>query len=130
MGFNYCRTGGAQLEAPSRGWIYGLEEYQGRLESTLSNYNTCRKYGAPVVILPHDLWGTDHANDTTVWPGDNGDFSDYDAFLAQLLGDFEANNALDGLIFDIWNEPDISLFWPRSQQQWIDLYIHTHQFIR
>ena len=26
--FNYCRAGGAQLPAPSRGWIWGLEEYK------------------------------------------------------------------------------------------------------
>lgn len=25
--FNYCRAGGAQLPAPSRGWIFGVEEF-------------------------------------------------------------------------------------------------------
>jgi hypothetical protein len=29
IGFNYARAGGAQLEAPSRGWIWGLDEYKG-----------------------------------------------------------------------------------------------------
>ena len=29
VGFNYARAGGAQLEASSRGWIWGLDEYQG-----------------------------------------------------------------------------------------------------
>jgi hypothetical protein len=29
IGFNYARAGGAQLEAPSRGWIWGLHEYHG-----------------------------------------------------------------------------------------------------
>lgn len=28
MGFNYCRGGGAQVPAPGRGWIWGLEEYK------------------------------------------------------------------------------------------------------
>jgi hypothetical protein len=46
------------------------------------------------------------------------------------MGDLEANNALEGLVWDIWNEPDISIFWRRSQQQWIDLYIRTHKLLR
>ncbi|AEO67095.1 glycoside hydrolase family 39 protein [Thermothielavioides terrestris NRRL 8126] len=37
---------------------------------------------------------------------------------------------LGGLVYDIWNEPDISIFWQRSQQQWLDLYVRTHKRIR
>lgn len=130
IGFRYGRAGGAQLEAPARGWIWGMTEYKGRLESTLSNYRTCRKYGADFILLPHDVWGTDHANSSTVWPGDGGDWSDYDLFVRTLMKDLKANNALKGLVWDIWNEPDISIFWERSQQQWIDLYIRTHKLLR
>lgn len=130
MGFNYGRTGGAQLTAPARGWIWGHEEYLGRLNSALSNYQTCRKYGAEVVMLPHDIWGTDSTNDTTVWPGDNGDWTDWDNFVQTLMADLADNDALEGLVWDIWNEPDIDIFWKRSQQQWIDLYIRTHKILR
>lgn len=28
MGFNYLRAGGAQLSAPARGWVWGMEEYK------------------------------------------------------------------------------------------------------
>jgi hypothetical protein len=42
-GLNYFRAGGAQLEAPNRGWIWN--EYNGRFQSTLNNYKTARKYG-------------------------------------------------------------------------------------
>ena len=130
IGFRYGRAGGAQLNAPARGWIWGLQEYKGRLESTLSNYRTCRKYGADFILLPHDIWGTDHVNSSTVWPGDNGDWSDYDYFVRTLMTDLKINDALEGLVWDIWNEPDISIFWVRDQQQWIDLYIRTHKIIR
>ena len=128
IGFNYARAGGAQLGAPARGWIWN--EYEGRLESTLSNYRTSRKYGAEFTILPHDLWGTDHANSSTVWPGDNGDWTDYDKFIQTILADLQRNNALEGMVFDIWNEPEGSFFWQRSQQQWLDLYVRTHKAIR
>ncbi|OQD79966.1 hypothetical protein PENANT_c041G00927 [Penicillium antarcticum] len=130
IGFNYGRAGGAQLDAPARGWIWGIDEYRARLESTLSNYQTCRKYGAPFILLPHDVWGTDHTNSSTAWPGDNGDWSDWDKFVKTLMDDLEANNALEGLVWDIWNEPDYSAFWTRSKQQWIDLYIRTHKLLR
>jgi len=120
MGFNYGKAGGAQLNAPSRGWIWN--ELDGRFQSTLSNYNTCRKYGAAFIILPHDVWGTDHANSSTIWPGDDGDFTNYDEFIQSLMSNLKANNTLDGLVWDIWNEPDSSGFWPRFQQQLLDLY--------
>jgi hypothetical protein len=107
-----------------------LQEYQGRLKSTLSNYWTARKYGASVILLPHDIWGTDNANSSTHWPGDNGDWKDWDAFTRRLMADMKSNGALKGLVWDIWNEPDIGVFWTRSRQQWIDLYIRTHKIIR
>jgi hypothetical protein len=130
IGFNYARTGGAQLGAPSRGWIHGTAEYQGRLQSSLSNYRTARKYGAKVLLLPHDVWGTDSSNSTTSWPGDGGDWSDYDRFVRQLMVDMKRNNALEGLIWEIWNEPDITVFWKRSMEQWVQLYTRTHKIIR
>ncbi|KAB8542082.1 hypothetical protein FH972_025545 [Carpinus fangiana] len=127
VGFNYARAGGAQLPAPSRGWIWGLNEYQGRFESTFSNYETTRKYGGTFILLPHDLWGTDSTNSSTVWPGDNGDFSDYDAFLDKVIDDIKINNMIEGLVWDIWNEPDLSVFWQRDSSQWISLYVRTHE---
>jgi hypothetical protein len=128
--FGYGRAGGAQLPAPARGWIWGMTEYRNRLASALSNYHTCRKYGAHFILLPHDVWGTDHANSSTVWPGDNGDWSDYDLYIRTLMNDLRNAGALDALVWDIWNEPDISIFWPRPLQQWVDLYIRTHKLIR
>lgn len=56
VGFNYARVGGAQLSCG--GWIYGLDAYKCRLQSTYNNYLTSRKYGAKVILLPHDIWGT------------------------------------------------------------------------
>ncbi|KAH8882101.1 glycoside hydrolase family 39 protein [Thozetella sp. PMI_491] len=128
--FNYGRAGGAQLPAPNRGWIWGLNEYKGRFASTKANYQTTRAYGGNFIILPHDIWGTDNSNASTVWPGTNGDWTDYDKFLTQLKNDLVANNMLAGLVWDIWNEPDLTVFWKGTQQQWISLYIRTHQNLR
>lgn len=130
IGFRYGRAGGAQEGAPNRGWIWGFSNYQGRFNSALINYKTCREYGADFIILPHDIWGTDQANSTTVWPGDNGDWTDYENFIHQLMSDLKANDALEGLVWDIWNEPEGKGFWARSMQQWIELYVLTHKLIR
>lgn len=130
IGFNYGRAGGAQLDAPCRGWIYGLNEYKCRFQSTLQNYQTTRKYGGNFIILPHDIWGTDHANSSTVWPGDNGNFANYDQFLNQLISDIKANGMQNALVWDIWNEADGYFWGGRPQQQWINLYVRTHKRIR
>ncbi|SCO50369.1 uncharacterized protein FFMR_10274 [Fusarium fujikuroi] len=102
MGFNYARAGGAQMN--EGGWVQGLQAYAARFNSTKQNYLTSRKFGARFQLLPHDIWGTDHATSSTAWPGDNGDWTDYDKFLNQLLGDLQSNNMLDGLDIDIWND--------------------------
>ncbi|KAF4951709.1 hypothetical protein FSARC_12832 [Fusarium sarcochroum] len=127
IGFNYARAGGAQIN--QGGWIWGKAAYDARFKSTKENYVKARKFGAKFQILPHDIWGTDHANSTTAWPGDNGDWSDYDKFLNQLLGDLQSNNMLDGLDFDIWNEADGS-FWARSEDQYLQMWKRTYQRIR
>ncbi|CAK1358865.1 hypothetical protein CB0940_02190 [Cercospora beticola] len=128
IGFNYARVGGAQLD--QGGWIMGKTAYEARLNSTYNNYLTSREYGAKVIILPHDIWGTDHANSSTHWPGDNGDWTDYDNFLNTLISDLKRLNMLDSLVYDIWNEPDGSGFWARSEAQYLDMYVRTHKRLR
>ncbi|KAI5291060.1 hypothetical protein KEM54_006494 [Ascosphaera aggregata] len=127
-GINYYRAGGAQMDAPNRGWIWN--EYRGRFDSAKSNYLTARKHGGTFALLPHDVWGTDRLNETTVWPGDDGDWSDYDAFLDQLLSDLKKENMLENLQFDIWNEPDLTIFWNRTYDRWVSLWDRTYKRIR
>lgn len=131
MGFISTRSGGAQLGAPSRGWIWGFDEYRGRINSTLLNYYTAIHNGGDFIILPHDIWGTDHANASTVWPGDNGDWTNYDQFVQSLMADLVKYNATYNMNWDIWNEPDLpGVFWNRTQQQWIELYTRTTKMLR
>lgn len=108
IGFRYGRAGGAQMT--EGGWVDGLQAYNARFSSTLQNYRKCRQFGARFQILPHDLWGTDHSNSSAYWPGDNGDWSPYDEFLKQLMGDIVQNDMLEGLDWDLWNECVFLLF--------------------
>jgi hypothetical protein len=130
FGFRAARAGGAQLPAPDLGWgVDGYGSYIGRLNSTLSNYRTTRKYGGDFILLPHDLWGAD-GSDGGVFPGDNGDWSDMEKFYDQLIRDLKEKDMLEGLVIDIWNEPDYGPFWQRSIEQYLEYYVRAHNIIR
>ncbi|VUC22509.1 unnamed protein product [Clonostachys rosea] len=120
-GLHWFRAGGAQMGAPNRGWSWS--EMEQRWESTLSNYRTARKYGGKFQLLLHDLWGTDFTDESRTWPGDNGDWSDYDQFLNVIVQRIIDNDMIPGMHIDIWNEPEWG-FWKRPQAQWLDLFGH------
>ncbi|KAF4886544.1 hypothetical protein CGCF415_v015098 [Colletotrichum fructicola] len=128
--FNACRAGGAQT--PYAGWAGGgYDGYIGRFNSTLSNYRTTRKYGGGFILLPHDLWGSDGSlGGDGLYPGDDGDWSEMEAFLAQVVKDLKENDMLEGLVFDIWNEPELEIFWARSWDQYLEYYVRAHRIIR
>ncbi|EAW08790.1 glycoside hydrolase family 39 protein [Aspergillus clavatus NRRL 1] len=130
IGFNYERAGGAQVPSPGRGWIWGVTEYQNRFASALSNYRTARQHGATFIFLIHDLWGADGGqNASAPYPGDNGDWTSWDTYLTHLFEDIQKNDMTDGLVIDIWNEPDLSIFWKRTQEQYLQMWGRTfHRF--
>ncbi|KAF4341455.1 hypothetical protein FBEOM_4616 [Fusarium beomiforme] len=128
--FNANRGGGAQI--PSLGWSRGgYEGYLGRLNSTLSNYLTTRKYNAEFILLPHDLWGADGGQGSdSPYPGDNGNWTEMELFWNQLISDLKAYDMLEGLVIDVWNEPDIDIFWARPWPQFLEYYNRATKLIR
>ncbi|CAI6241493.1 unnamed protein product [Periconia digitata] len=127
--FGATRAGGAQISAP--GWASGGYEggYQKRFESALSNYRSARKYGGAFILLPHDLWGA-QGGGAPQFPGDDGNWSEMEKFWNQVIADVKDNDMLDGLVIDIWNEPDGSGFWARSWAQYVEYYVRTTKLIR
>lgn len=131
MGFNYARAGGAQVPSPGRGWIWGLSEYKNRFASALSNYQSTIEHGGKFIFLIHDLWGADGTqNSSAPYPGDNGDWTSWDNYLNQWISDMNANSATSNLVIDIWNEPDLSVFWNREQTQYLQMWGRTYARIR
>ncbi|KAI0151022.1 glycoside hydrolase superfamily [Pestalotiopsis sp. NC0098] len=130
IGFRTGRAGGAQIAAP--GWMYGGKAaYDGRFASALSNYQTARKYGADFILLPHDLWGAQGgATASDLFPGDNGNWTEMELFFDQLISDMNANDMLDGVVIDIWNEPDGSGFWAKSWDQYLEYYGRAHNIFK
>ncbi|KAL7916818.1 glycoside hydrolase family 39 protein [Trichoderma velutinum] len=130
INFNANRAGGAQL--PVGGWATGgFSGYTARFQSALSNYRTTRKYGGEFILLPHDMWGADGGSGSAApFPGDNGNWTEMEAFWTQVMSDLVKNDMLDGLIIDLWNEPDGSGFWPRTWDQFLEYWNRATVLVR
>lgn len=122
--FRYMRAGGAQLDSPG-GWVSG--KYDRRWNATRAQLLRTRALGGEFILLVHDLWGAD-GYPISRFPGDNGDWTDYDNFLTRLIGDVRATGA--PVQWDLWNEPNITLFWNRPQSQYFELWRRTYQRVR
>jgi hypothetical protein len=110
------RGGGAGIQPG--GWANG----------GLSAYQRAVSVGGKYQILVHDLWGDDARTPLTQFPGDNGDWTAYQQFLTQLISDINANHMV--VQWDLWNEPDGSGFWPRTQDQYLQMWKVGYQQIR
>jgi hypothetical protein len=121
--YQAMRAGGAQL--PGGGWVGG--GYDRRWNATRAQLMRTQALGGKFVLLAHDLWGADGAA-ISRFPGDNGDWTDYDNFLSRLFADVRATGV--PVEWDIWNEPNITLFWNRPQSQYFELWRRTYQRIR
>ncbi|KAJ7912104.1 glycoside hydrolase family 39 protein [Mycena leptocephala] len=122
IGFNYLSAGGAQFS--SSGWIFG--GYTARFQDVLSNFQTARQFNAQFILKMSDLWGTDGTQGSNgVYPGANGDFTEYDAYLTQLVKDLKANGMTTNIKLLIWNEPDLTLFWNAPQAQYFATWSHA-----
>jgi hypothetical protein len=123
--WHFERAGGAQLN--SGGYATSLADYQTRWASTLAQYKRTTALGGTFVILPHDLWGADGTTNQA-FPGDNGDWTTFDAFVTQLVSDVKANNMT--VEWDLWNEPDGSGFWARTQTQYLAMWSRFYADVR
>jgi hypothetical protein len=121
--YQAMRAGGAQL--PGSGWVGG--GYDRRWNATRAQMVRTQALGGKFVLLAHDLWGADGAA-ISRFPGDNGDWTDYTNFLTRVIADVRATGV--PVEWDIWNEPNITLFWNRPQSQYFELWRRTYQRLR
>ncbi|MEV6879443.1 RICIN domain-containing protein [Amycolatopsis sp. NPDC051128] len=122
--FQAMRAGGAQLDSPG-GWVAG--RYDRRWNATRAQLLRTRSLGGQFVLLVHDLWGADGAA-ISRFPGDNGNWTDFDNFLTRLINDVRATGA--PVQWDLWNEPNISIFWNRTQAQYFAMWSRAYQRVR
>ncbi|MFE8950513.1 RICIN domain-containing protein [Streptomyces sp. NPDC007856] len=123
--WHFMRAGGAQLN--HGGYATSLADYQTRWHATLAQYKRTVALGGTFVLLPHDLWGADSTT-TQGWPGDNGNWTQFDNFVTQLISDVKANNMT--VEWDLWNEPDNPPFWGASQSQYLQMWSRFYARVR
>jgi hypothetical protein len=111
------RGGGARIDGG--GWLgdgyQAGSGYRVRADSALSQARrvTAAPYNATYHLLVSDVWGADTTQpSSTVYPCDNGDCSNWKAFIDQLVSDVQASGVT--VQYDIWNEPDGTGFWQRG----------------
>jgi hypothetical protein len=113
LGITAFRGGGHT----SGGWIGdGYQNGSGTQSDVNSVIEQARRltqapYHAQYQVILSDIYGADGGQPSnTTYPCTNGNCSNWVTFLDDVVGELQSS----GLKFsyDIWNEPDISVFWP------------------
>jgi ricin-type beta-trefoil lectin protein len=115
LGINAFRGGGHA----SRGWIGDDYTYGSGTQADVAEIIaqadrlTRSPYHAQYQVILSDLYGADGGQPSNAtYPCDNGNCSNWVSFIDSAVGALQASGLK--LAYDIWNEPDISLFWTRG----------------
>ena len=123
------RVGGAQIGCPNGGYVNG--QYTARWNAVKAYYAKAKAIGAKVLLLVHDLWGADAVCNVPHYPGDGGNWTQYTSFMAQVISDAQANGMTGSDVrWELWNEPDLSIFWKGTQAQWLEMWKRGYQQVR
>ncbi len=64
-------------------------------------------------------------------PGTDGDWTTFTAFMAQLIDSVKANGMTGPEVrWELWNEPDLDIFWKGTQAQWLETWKRAYQQVR
>ncbi|HEU4323627.1 MAG TPA: RICIN domain-containing protein [Roseiflexaceae bacterium] len=122
------RGGGSQIGCPNGGWING--QLTPRWNMVKAYTAKARSLGGNFSIILAALWGADGVCQVPRWPGDNGNWAEFDTFLNQVMNLAQADGINGaGVRWDIWNEPNI-FFWGRSQSQYLAMWQRAVRKIR
>ena len=122
------RGGGSQIGAPNGGWING--QFTPRWNFVRAYYATAKAVGAKYSMILAPLWGSDGVNNVPRWPGDNGNWTEFNTFIDLVISNVRSNGMTGSDVrWDIWNEPNI-FFWGRSQSQYFEMWKRAVQRIR
>lgn len=129
---NYESAGGAQTDAQPAGYASSMSSYNYRFSTVLNAWRRIRAVNGVMIVKLADLWGADETQSNSfLYPGDNGDWTKWNAFCNQIISDLRANGmtASYQLQLEIWNEPDIN-FGGRAQSQFNEAYVRASKIFR
>ena len=88
-------------------------------------------YHAQYQVILSDIFGADGGQPSnTMYPCTNGNCSNWVTFVGDVVGELQATGL--PFAYDIWNEPDISVFWPGGAQttQYYEMWQSAFKEIR
>jgi hypothetical protein len=121
----------------TRGWIGDGYRYgsgtQTDVDAVISQARrlTRAPYNAEYQVIVSDLYGVDGGQPSnTTYPCDNGDCSNWVTFIDATVGALQASGL--PFAYDIYNEPDISVFWKRgvNSTQYFQMWDTAYREIR
>ncbi|SHM86658.1 RICIN domain-containing protein [Actinacidiphila paucisporea] len=133
LGINAFRGGGWF----SGGWVKDNYTYGSATKADIASITaqarrlTQPPYHAQYQVLVSDLWGNNGGQPSNeVYPCDNGNCSNWVSFIDTTVGALQATGL--PFAYDIYNEPDISVFWTRGMNsaQYFQMWDTAYREIR
>jgi hypothetical protein len=120
------------------GWIGDNYQYGTGTQTDVSTVIAQAKrltrapYHAQYQVLLSDIFGADGGQPSnTTYPCTGGNCSNWTTFIDKVVGALQASGLK--FAYDIWNEPDISVFWPNASvnsTQYFQMWDSAYQEIR
>jgi Ricin-type beta-trefoil lectin domain len=105
----------------NRGWIGDNYTYGSATQTEVATVIaqarrlTQSPYHAQYQVLLSDIYGADGGQPSnTTYPCANGNCSNWVTYISDVVSALQASGL--SFAYDIWNEPDISVFWPGGAQ--------------
>ncbi|CAG7612337.1 RICIN domain-containing protein [Actinacidiphila bryophytorum] len=133
LGINAFRGGGWF----SGGWIKDNYSYGSATKADIASITqqarrlTQPPYHAQYQVILSDLWGNNGGQPSNeVYPCDNGNCSNWVSFIDSSVAALQATGL--PFAYDIYNEPDISVFWTRGMNstQYFQMWDSAYREIR
>jgi hypothetical protein len=100
----------------SRGWIGDNYQFGSGTQTDINSIvSQARRLGQATQyqVIVSDIYGADGGQPAnTMWPCTNGNCSNWVSFIDSTVGALQASGLR--FAYDVWNEPDISAFWPNA----------------
>lgn len=132
LAINYESAGGAQFNSQPAGYAGSLASYNYRFQTLVDAHTRIRGNNGVLIVKMADLYGADFTQSSSfVYPGDNGNWATYDAFVQQVISDLKSKGLAQAYTtqVEIWNEPDIN-FGGRPQSQCNAMFVRGTKAIR
>jgi hypothetical protein len=99
----------------SRGWIGDNYRFGTNTQADITSITSQarRLPGVQYQMILSDVYGADGGQPAnTMFPCTNGDCSNWVSFIDSVVGALQGSGLR--FAYDVWNEPDISAFWPNA----------------